>query len=140
MGFVFPEVPFQRVVDLRFLLLDKSKLDALVPIRFCPFYLDDHARTGLDHRYGDDVSILLEDLRHANFLSYNSLHGANYLLDTGARAAGRLKLDLHIDPCRKFELHQGIDGLLSGLKNIKKPLMSPDLELLPRFLVHMGRS
>src|ERR1700724_2173847 len=50
------------------------------------------------------------------------------------------KLDLDIDPGRKVELHQRVDGLRSGIDDVEKPLVSPDLELFAALFVHMRRA
>src|SRR5712671_2072167 len=49
-----------------------------------------------------------------------------------------LNLDIHAR--RQIELHQRIHRLLRWLKNIEQALVSADLELLPRFLIHVRRT
>ena len=48
-------------------------------------------------------------------------------------------LDFRIDTCRQVEFHQRIHCLRSRIKNIHQPLVGANLELLPRFLVDVGR-
>src|ERR1700693_433121 len=52
--------------------------------------------------------------------------------------AKRLDLDIHAR--RQIELHERIDRLLRRLKNIEQALVSADLELLPRLLIHVRRT
>src|SRR6266567_511615 len=48
--------------------------------------------------------------------------------------------DLHIHSSRKIELHQRVHGLRRRIENIQQTLVRADLELLPRFLVHVRRT
>ena len=49
-------------------------------------------------------------------------------------------LDLDVNASRQTELVQRINRLVGGLNDIDQPLVSPDLELLARFLVDMRRT
>ena len=49
-------------------------------------------------------------------------------------------LNLHIHARRQIELHERIHRLLRRLKNIEQPLMSADLKLLARLLIHVRRT
>jgi len=50
------------------------------------------------------------------------------------------RLDFDIDARGKIELHQRIYGLLRRLEDVEQALVSANLELLTRFLVHVRRT
>jgi hypothetical protein len=50
------------------------------------------------------------------------------------------RLDFYVNAGGQIELHQRIDCLLRGLENVEQALMGSDLELLPRFFVHVRRT
>src|SRR5208337_3270705 len=50
------------------------------------------------------------------------------------------RLDLDVNPGGEFELHERVHCLLRRLENVEQALMSANLELLARFLVHVGRT
>src|SRR5687768_5450504 len=55
--------------------------------------------------------------------------------------AGRLsQFNLHIDARGEIELHQRVDRLRGRLHDVEQPLVSPDLKLLARLLVDVGRA
>src|SRR5688572_23075104 len=54
--------------------------------------------------------------------------------------AGSGQLDLHIDARGEIELHQRVDRLRGRLHDVEQPLVSPDLKLLARLLVDVGRA
>jgi len=47
------------------------------------------------------------------------------------------RLDLDVHACGQIEFHQRIHGLRRRIQNIQQPLVSADLELLARLLVHV---
>ena len=49
-----------------------------------------------------------------------------------------LQLDFDINTRREVKLHQGINRLLGGIKDIQKPLVGTHLKLFPAFLVDVG--
>jgi hypothetical protein len=49
------------------------------------------------------------------------------------------QLDFHVDASGQIELHQRVDRLRRGLHDVEQPLVRPDLELLARLLVDVGR-
>ena len=55
--------------------------------------------------------------------------------DSTAEAWPLGQFDLHVHTRGEIELHQGIDGLRSGLNDIEKTLVGAHLELLARLLV-----
>src|SRR5438093_251079 len=71
-------------------------------------------------------------------------HTLRLVAGRGRRAATvigmALELDLDIDPGRKIELRQGIDGLGRRIQDVEEPLVGADLELLAGLLVHVGRA
>src|SRR5579864_1237518 len=62
------------------------------------------------------------------------------------RASARLlvlfseRLNLHIHASGQIELHQRVHRLLRRLENVEQTLVRADLELLPRFFVHVRRT
>src|SRR5271165_1746896 len=50
------------------------------------------------------------------------------------------RLDLHVHTRRKLELHERVHGLLRRLENVEQALMSANLKLLTRLLVHVRRT
>src|SRR5215203_2968602 len=50
------------------------------------------------------------------------------------------RLDLDVDASRQLQLHQRVDRLTGGLEDVEQPLVSADLELLPRLLVDVRRA
>src|SRR5882724_1317856 len=49
-------------------------------------------------------------------------------------------LDLDVHTGGQLELHQGVDGLTRGLKDVEEPFVGTDLELLARLLVDVRRA
>ena len=49
-------------------------------------------------------------------------------------------LDLHVDSRGEIEPHQSVDGLRGRLENVQQALVGSHLEMLTRFLVHVGRA
>src|SRR5215467_13948535 len=67
----FLEVAGHRLVHaLRLHKLDETKLHCVIAVVGHGFFLDDNAGAGLNHSYRDDRSVVLQQLRHADFLSY----------------------------------------------------------------------
>ena len=56
------------------------------------------------------------------------------------RHIGHLKLDFHIHARGKIQLHESINGLRSQIFHIHQPLVGPQLKLLTRILVYVGRA
>src|SRR5690606_30083261 len=61
------------------------------------------------------------------------------LLAAGAETL-YLQLDFDVDAGGEIELHQCIDRLGSRVHNVQQALVGPDLKLLTRLLVDMGRA
>src|SRR6202051_2232067 len=51
-----------------------------------------------------------------------------------------IQLDLHVDPGRQFQLHQGVHGLVRGVQYVHQALVRANFELIARILVAMRRS
>jgi hypothetical protein len=141
------EVPGERFVHPLAVFHKETELEGVIPILLLRLLLDDGTGAGFDDRDGHDRSVFKKELGHSQFLADDSqrplhLFSSSIPLLPPLYKAGRkegLKLNLHIDPSRKIELHQGIDGLLGRLQDIEEALMGPDFELLSRFLVNMRR-
>src|SRR5450432_3118834 len=54
--------------------LNQADLCGLVSVFSGPLDLRDHAWTSLQHRYRMNIAFIVEDLRHADLLSYNSVN------------------------------------------------------------------
>ncbi len=49
----------------------------------------------------------------------------------------KLRFNFNVDTSGQVEFHERIDSLLSRLKDIQKPLMSPNFELFAGLLIYM---
>ena len=102
--------------------LAKGELDGAVAV-LLPIANRGHlAGTRLDHGDRHDLSVLPEDLRHAQLLAEDRGHGeqANLDVDTGRQ---------------RVEPLQRVDGFRRGLEDVDQPLVGADLEVLARVLV-----
>src|SRR5260370_41425881 len=85
-------------------------------------------------------------------ISFSVLRSTFFVQSANANAARRTttrrtllvlfpeRLNLDVNAGRQIELHQRVDGLLRRLEDVDEPLVGADLELLPRFLVHVRRA
>src|SRR6185295_18944416 len=93
------------------------------------------------------IALVVEELRHPDFLAQNSGYLCHVNSSPRAESAPaesrRLfmflakSFNLDVDAGRQIEFHQSVHGLLRGLENIEQALVGADLELLARFLVHV---
>jgi hypothetical protein len=115
------------------LLFPESQLHGGIPIACRRLRLHDGTGARLDDRHGNEAALTRKDLGHANLLADDPAHHfeATILL---------LKLDFDVDAGSEIQLAKRVDGLLGRLENVEKTLVRPDLELLPRLLVHVRRA
>ncbi len=112
--------------------LHEAQLDGLIAVLVDGLLLHDDAWPGLNHGDGNNGSVILNDLGHADFL-------ANQSVDHFCVLSSEC-LDLDIDAGRQIELHQRIHGLRCRLEDVEQPLVRPNLKLLTGLLVRVRRS
>ena len=62
-----------RFIDMLFLDVGKAELQSIVSVIFDSLLLCDNARTCLNDRHGNNISLFVENLSHTDFLSDNTL-------------------------------------------------------------------
>jgi hypothetical protein len=95
--------------------------------------LHDGARTRLHDRHGHEAALAREDLGHADLLADDPAHHDR-------AAVPLLQLDFDVDAGREVQLAESVDRLLCRLEDVEETLVRPELELLPRLLVHVRRA
>src|SRR5439155_863170 len=125
-GLVLLPVALQRLSNQLLPTLPESDLDRGVAVRLGRLQLDHRAGARRENGHRNNVSLLVVDLAHSDFLREQSDHGRP-----------RLELDLDVHAGRQIELHQRVDRLRRRLHDIDETLVHPDLELFPGFLVHV---
>ncbi len=71
-GFCLLEVSQKRQAGVLLALIPKSKLERKISIALLGLDLEHLARSGLDHRHAQAVSLFIEDLRHADLAPKNT--------------------------------------------------------------------
>src|SRR5262249_45332952 len=75
-----PDICFLEMTGHRFIHalrldeLDEPELHGVVPVGLLRLLLNDDARTGLNHRHGNNCSVVLEKLRHTDLFSQQSVN------------------------------------------------------------------